>query len=277
MYATHLLHRYKRLIPENRSDEHGAKISLIASLRHFDSKSLPDTSETDSKALNVMFKDFPGITKPRPGVTYGSWINDISTELQILFNSTHCRLMKSLHLPAFVVEVKNDQGIPKEVENQIIRGGAAMVNYRHNWNRVADGREHWEDMTSNQKQEERARPKSRAQGEPMTYVQDERSIAFSLALHPTVATMHIHWREECTDGVNFWHAYPIATYARDLGSIESLGAGINNVLNWLCTERRRDIEQQAKQIAKRKFPTTDEETIGFTPNKHQKPSSRHNQ
>ena len=243
----------------------------------FDSKGLPDTSEPGSKVLNAMFKDFPRITNPRPDVTYGSWIDDISIELQMLLDQTHCRLTKSLYLPSFIVELKNDRGIPKEAENQTIRGGAAMVNCRHNWNRVADGKEHWEDMTSNQKQEERKRKKSRAQGKPLTSIQDERSMAFSLAFHPTFATMHIHWREEWTDGIEFWHAYPIATYTRDLGSIESLGAGINNVLDWSCTERRRDIEQQAKQIVKRKFPTTDEETIRFTPNKRQRLSTSDNE
>ena len=243
----------------------------------FDSKGLPDTSETGSKALNAMFKDFPRITNPRPDVTYGLWIDEISIELQLLLDKAHCRLTKSLCLPSFIVELKNDQGIPKEAENQTIRGGAAMVNCRHNWNRVAEGKGHWEDMTSQQKQEERKIQKSRAQGEPATSMQDKRSIAFSLAFHPTVATMHIHWREEWTDGVDYWHAYPIATYTRDLGSIESLGAGINNILDWSCTERRRDIEQQAKQIAKSKFPTTDEEMIRFAPNKRQKLSASDSQ
>ena len=239
----------------------------------FDSKGLPDTSKTGSKALDEMSKDFTRITNPRPDVTYGLWIDDISNELRVLFDKTHCRLTKSLYLPAFLVELENDQGIPKEAENQTIRGGAAMVNCRHNWNRVADGKEHWEDLTFNQKQEEHKRQESQAQGQPMESTQDERSIAFSLAFHPTVATMHIHWREEWTDGVNYWHAYPIATYTRDLESIESLGAGINNVLDWSCTERRIDIEQQAKQMAKRKYPTMDEAMIRFTPNKRQKLST----
>ena len=243
----------------------------------FDNQSLPDTSETGSTALNVMFKDFPRILSPRPDVTYGSWIDDVSTELRMIFNQTHCRLTKSLYLPAFIVELKNDQGSAKEAANQTIRGGAAMVNCRHNWNRVAGGKEHRADMTSTQKREELERQKSRAEDKSMTSIQDPRSIAFSLAFHPEIATMHIHWREEWIDGVEYWHAFPIATYTRDLKSIENLGAGINNVLDWACTERRIDIEQQAKQIAKRKYPNIDEGMIRFTPNKRQKSSTSDNQ
>ena len=102
-----------------------------------------------------MFSDLPRIEQPRPDVTYGLWKGDISSSLCTIFDSYHCELAKGIYLPFFIVEVKTQDAIPGEAENQCIRGGASLVNTIHQWNRVAAGEKHFKDMTAKEKKDER--------------------------------------------------------------------------------------------------------------------------
>ena len=102
-----------------------------------------------------MFSELPRIEQPRPDVTYGLWKEDLSLSLRAIFNAYHCDIAKSIYLPFFIVEVKTQDGILGEAENQCIRGGATLVNNVHQWNRVAAGKAHVKDMTAKQKTDER--------------------------------------------------------------------------------------------------------------------------
>ena len=74
-----------------------------------------------------MFKDLPFIEQPRPDVTYGLWKHDISSILRATLDFCHCELAKDLYLPFFLVEVKSQNAIPGEAENQCVRGEAPSV------------------------------------------------------------------------------------------------------------------------------------------------------
>lgn len=102
-----------------------------------------------------MFDTLPRIEQPRPDVTYGLWKHDISPNLRTILSASHCELAKGIYLPFFIVEVKTQDAIPGEAENQCIRGGASLVNTVHQWNRLAAGRKHFKDMTANDKTDER--------------------------------------------------------------------------------------------------------------------------
>ena len=102
-----------------------------------------------------MFKDLPRIEQPRPDITYGLWKKDLSSLLCNILDKYHCDLAKGLYLPFFIVEVKTQDAIPGEAENQCIRGGASLVNTIHQWNRVAAGKTHFNDMTPKDKTDQR--------------------------------------------------------------------------------------------------------------------------
>ena len=102
-----------------------------------------------------MFDTLPRIEQPRPDVTYGLWKQDISSSLCTILSACHCELAKGIYLPFFIVEVKTQDAIPGEAENQCIRGGASLVNTVHQWNRVAANKKHFKDMTAKEKKDER--------------------------------------------------------------------------------------------------------------------------
>ena len=102
-----------------------------------------------------MFDSLPRIEQPRPDVTYGLWKQDISSSLRTILSACYCELAKGIYLPFFIVEVKTQDTIPGEAENQCIRGGASLVNTVHQWNRVAANRKHIKDMTTKEKMDER--------------------------------------------------------------------------------------------------------------------------
>ncbi len=102
-----------------------------------------------------MFDTLPRIEKPRPNVTYGLSKQDISSSLRTILSACHCELAKGIYLPFFIVEVKTQDAIAGEAENQCIRGGASLVNTVHQWNRVAAGWKHFKDMTAKEKKDER--------------------------------------------------------------------------------------------------------------------------
>ena len=53
------------------------------------------------------------------------------------------------------MEVKTQDAVAGEAENQCVRGGASLVNTIHQWNRVAAGKPHFKDMNPKQKKDER--------------------------------------------------------------------------------------------------------------------------
>ncbi|KAL9099456.1 MAG: hypothetical protein Q9163_005045 [Psora crenata] len=244
---------------------------------HFKKNCIPEVAHTGNDALDSLWSYLPRIEDPRPDVTYGSFKLDVSRELQFIFDKTHCELASTLYLPSFIVEAKTENDLAGEAENQTIRGGAAMVNCRHNWNRVVAGEVHRLDMSAKARSEEIERLKKRGKNAtlpdgstPGWPRPDHDSIAFSLGLAPQGTTMHVHWREEWADGVEFWHAHILDTYGiRQVEALERLGSHINNILDWSCGERREAIEKQAKSLGKRKFDL-DEASVGFDPNKRVK-------
>ncbi|KAK0506967.1 hypothetical protein JMJ35_010667 [Cladonia borealis] len=239
--------------------------------------SIPDTSYTGNETTDAIFKDLPRIEQPRPDVTYGLWKEDLSSSLCAIFDTYHCDLAKGIYLPFFIVEVKTQDVVAGEAENQCVRGGASVVNAVHQWNRVAAGKTHFEDMTAKQKTDERnefaaAAEKARQDHDTLRCSADPNSFVFSLALSPPTATMHVHWREVREDGVENWHAHTVDTYPLrlDLEPYERLNMHMSNILDWGCTKRRMEIEEQAKVVGKRKWPTLNEEDVYFAPNKRQK-------
>ena len=102
-----------------------------------------------------MFNETPRIEQPRPDVTYGLWKEDISSSLSTIFDTYHCEITKGIYLPFFIVEVKTQDVVLGEAENQCIRGGASLVNTVHQWNRVVVGKKHVKDMSAKEKTDER--------------------------------------------------------------------------------------------------------------------------
>ena len=102
-----------------------------------------------------MFAELPCLEQPRPDVTYGLWKQGISASLRTILDAYHCDLAKGLYLPFLIVEVKTQDAIQGEAENQCIHGGASLVNTIHQWNRLAAGEKHSKDLTAKEKKDKR--------------------------------------------------------------------------------------------------------------------------
>ncbi|KAL9123545.1 MAG: hypothetical protein Q9217_007029, partial [Psora testacea] len=199
----------------------------------FKKNSIPDKPELGSELLNKIFKEMPRIADPKPDIAIGLSRNDLPEGQRAIFDRHHCDITQGLYHVFFCIEAKTEDLPPGEAENQCIRTGAAAVNNRREWNLAAN-------------------PSSRPQSLPSFPRQDLDSFTFSLALTPSLCTMHVHWCEEWPNEVEHWHAHPLRSYdLRFDGPLEELGMHMRNIFDWGLGERKREIEEQYHAIVKR--------------------------
>ena len=132
--------------------------------------------------------------------------------------SNFTELQPDLYHAFFAVEAKSDDGALWEAENQCCRAGAAMVHARQQWNAVAKS------------------------GEPSSEA-DTRSVAFTLALHPAMAIMFVHWVEVGKAGAaDRYHMNHVESYPfQKTESFYQLRHDVHNVLDWGVLQRRNEV------------------------------------
>ena len=203
----------------------------------------------------------PRVKNPKPDLAYGLKHKDLSDEEQHINKDHGANLSPYLDHPFFIVEVKNAENGLYEAENQCARGGAAMVRLKRKFNMLAEGT--FEDYESQQLKDKDGnalanRNSHNKEKIPIDhYRADAKSFAFSLAIHPSDATMLVHWAEEAFDKegtlltVN-WHASYIAHYwLKEEGPWMELHHDIDNILDWGVLARRQELKELCSRIFER--------------------------
>ena len=216
----------------------------------------------DSHLLDTMLKDLPRVETPVPDIAYGLGGDDLPETMTTVFAEA-AQLSKMLYHIFLIVEAKTDDRPPAEAENQCIRGGAAMVRNRRDWNLIAEGKDpkdYPKIPSSSAKQSANTPIPSSASKSTITastFGPDPNSWAFTLALSPQSSSMHVVSLETTPENVEFWHTTPIATYDLRYGfddSTERFQRHISNVLDWGVGPRADEIFQQARRIAEQQSP-----------------------
>lgn len=216
----------------------------------------------DSHLLDTMLKDLPRVDTPVPDIAYGLGGGDLPDAMKMVFAES-AQLSKMLYHIFLIVEAKTDDRPAAEAENQCIRGGAAMVRNRRDWNLIAEGKDPKVYPTipsaSAKPSANTPIPSSASKSTITTsaFGPDANSWAFTLALTPQVSTMHVVWLETTPENVEYWHTTPIATYDLRYGfdeSTERFQRHISNVLDWGVGPRAEEIFQQARRIGERVSP-----------------------
>lgn len=224
----------------------------------FPSNSIPPISPTNDVILDKLLALTPKVKNPKPDLTYGISKNAFSELEQAVNAHCSCSLTNGLWHEFFLVEAKSAGKPIEEAENQCCRAGSALVFNRRKFNLAAmspgksrspQKNQTQQQLTPNSKNEN---PSEASSVQPSTYPRpDMSSFAFSLAVAPITAIMSVHWAEERSSDTVVWHMTDLEMYSlRKLEDYAVLRHDIDNVLDWGCGKRKRDIEETCKEIAK---------------------------
>lgn len=223
----------------------------------FPANSIPPISPTNDVLLDKLLALSPKVKYPKPDLTYGISKKAFS-ELEQAVNALYsCSLTNGLWHEFFVVEGKSAGKPIEEAENQCCRAGSALVFNRRKFNlaAISPGKSHSPQKNQTQQQpspnSNNRNPSEASLVQPSSYPRpDMLSFAFSLAVAPLMAIMSVHWAEERSLDTVVWHMTDLATYSlRKLEDYTVLRHDIDNVLDWGCGKRKRDIEETCKKIA----------------------------
>ena len=212
----------------------------------------------------------PRVKNPKPDLAYGLKHTGLSDQERLINNHLGANLSPYMDHPFFIVEVKNAENGLYEAENQCARGGAAMVRLKRKFDKLADGT--FKDYESQQGKgkggndlaDQTSQNKEKI---PIDhYRTDAKSFAFSLAIHPSDATMFVHWAEEAfsKEGklltIN-WHANHIAHYyLKDEDPWIDLHRDIDNILDWGVLTRRQELKELCSQIFTQEYSKKKQKT-----------------
>lgn len=187
--------------------------------------------ETDDPNVQLILDSLPRITNPRPDIAFGLKQQAFSAEERLVNNryQTYAQVSQGIYHPWLLVETKTTSGNVEDVENQCCRGGASLV---------AAARQMIGDSDPD------AAGSSRGA--------DFQSIAFSVALVPTVANIFCHWAEVISANEVVYHMHMIKSFAiRDLDNAIRLHHAVDNVLDWGVDERKIYMKGVLRKIAER--------------------------
>ncbi len=200
------------------------------------------------------------VSNPKPDITYGikpAGFTPAQHAVNIRYNG-FTEVSPALFHSFFVVEWKNAGGSVEDAENQACRGGAAIVNGLDQLKAVlaelekkkidAEQGPGTSSSISNPPHKRAPTPEvEQNDGLPLdTASQSDTtlpSMAFSLALQASVATIHVHWSEQ-KKGVTIFHMHLVRTYAiRDDEAWEHLRHDIDNILDWGVLTHKTEIQK----------------------------------
>ena len=255
----------------------------------FAKDSIPPLSRTGDPVLDRLLEHAPKVPNPKPDLTYGIRKYGWSEREQEINEYCAAGLTNGLWHEFFVVEAKSIGKPIGEAENQCCRAGSALVYCRRNFNAMASAststkkssapKEHNTPQVGSNLPGRSERLESSPTPNPpdkagefhysaafqpsnissdtspsvpvQTYPRiDTTSFAFSLALDPHLAILSVHWAEEKSKDLVHWHMKDLDSYnLRKLDELGNLHHDIDNVLDWGCGKRKREIQETCMDIA----------------------------
>lgn len=186
--------------------------------------SLPTLEIDDANVLELL-DSLPRVTTPKPDIAFGLRHDEFTQIEKVVNNRYHmyAGVSESILHPFFIVETKT-RGTIEETENQCCRGGAALVCAARQMIHDSD-------------------PDASQDGP------DIQSIAFSLALVPTLAHIFVHWAHIDTHGGLVYHMHYVTGFPlRNKDSLVDLFRAVNNILDWGTDERKTFIKGVLKKL-----------------------------
>ena len=239
----------------------------------FASKSLPMFEKTGNPVDDAVFSLIPRITSPRPDIAYG--FEDDAFEKnhqQVLHEITGGKITNQQFCTFFAVEAKCGERSIEEAENQCCRTGATMAKSRRDMNRaLIDKRALLKDLrasiaTPSQSTEgdlaapasgpvisTQTSPFNSSVEQPLTAsngpTQHMDTISFTLAVCPQIAKISIHFAETWSNGRRTeWQMHELKSYLlQDRRCLQELHHDIDNILDWGCSTRKKQITAQAAE------------------------------
>ena len=233
----------------------------------FGTKSLPRFEKTGDPAYDFIFSLIPRITSPRPDIAYGFFDNAFEHDHQhILHKIAGGKLTNQQFCTFFAVEVKCGERSIEEAENQCCRSGATMAKSRYDMQQaLIEERIILQNLrasiaTPSQSTEAdfaaptsgpmmpAQTPTSNSVEQPSTASNGpillKDTISFTLALCPQFAKICIHFAETW-DKHTDWQMLRLKSYMlEEPDHLQALRHDINNILDWGCTSRKKEITAQ---------------------------------
>ena len=191
----------------------------------FNSASVPQL-KTDPSSNSILCMLEQRVKNPKPDLAFGLFKSAFDNDDQEInaYLSNFTSLSSELYHVFFVIEAKNVEGSLVDATLQAAPSGAAMVFATRNFN----------DSVMKDVEEE------------AQIGADLRSIAFSLALTPDLATLWVHWADVGEEKVSY-HMNCVNSYnfcgPRALASLKDLRHDIDNVLDWGTLTRKVKIRK----------------------------------
>lgn len=223
---------------------------------------IPEISTWGDPTLDALLAAVPRIAKPKPDIGVGFDERAFSETVRLVLDKFSIKLTAKQYLTFFAVEAKGADGTMGEAENQCCRGGAAMVKACRDFLKatntylkppVSQGKSKTPPPSPTKPSQPPVLPTSTTIKYPRP---DTASFAFSLALTPDLAKLFVHWAE-VTDGdpdthqeAEVWQQTELRQYLlHDVEYIRLLRFNIDNIQDWGCRIRKRNIETQSERYA----------------------------
>lgn len=237
----------------------------------------PTLEKTGDAIVDAVFSGVPRITSPRPDIVYGFDFDAFDkVHREILHQTTGGNITGQQFCTFFAVEAKCGEHSIEEAENQCCRTGATMAKSRRD---IAQALANQKTLLQNLRASTIATPlqstdlvaptsghmtaaktpssnlsveqPSTASNNP---TQDMDTISFTLAVCPQIAKMSIHFAETWPDGHTEWQMHRLKSYLlEECDHLQDLHHDIDNILDWGCTTRKKQITDQAAELAQIAF------------------------
>ena len=233
----------------------------------------PTLEKTGDAKVDAVLSGVPRITTPRPDIAYGFEVDAFDEAYrEILHRTTGGKITGQQFGTFFAVEAKCGERSIEEAENQCCRTGATMAKSRRDLARalvnqktllqnlrastivtplqstdlVAPTSSHVTPVQAPSSNPSVEQPPT-ASNDP---TQDMDTISFTLAVLPQIAKLSIHFAETWPDGHTEWQMHRLKSYLlEECDYLQELHHDIDNILDWGCTTRKKQITNQAAELA----------------------------
>ncbi len=184
---------------------------------------------TNDPNIQEMLDSLPRITNPRPDIAFGLERKAFSEDENTINDryQMYAQVSQGIYHSFLVIETKTN-GTIEDTENQCSRGGASLVCAARIMIHDSD-------------------PDFNTSTGP-----DMQSMAFSVALVPTVANIFCHWAEVKSAEDVVYHMHLIKSFAlRNKEGAIGLHRAMNNILDWGTGDRKSRMKEVLRKIHER--------------------------
>ncbi|KAL8754651.1 MAG: hypothetical protein Q9184_005041 [Pyrenodesmia sp. 2 TL-2023] len=200
----------------------------------FLSHTIPEICKTDDEGLNALLETVPRVAKPKPDLAMGFDQKEFSSVVLEVLEKFARSVTIGQFLTFFSTEAKGPEGTMEEAENQNCRGGAAQSKNQRDFWKATDTYLH-----------PQAAPPDATYPRP-----DRRSISFSLAVTPQLATLFVHWAEELDAASEQWQQSKLRSYRlEEVDDLRLLRTNLDNIFDWGCASMKKKIVDQCQKVA----------------------------